>query len=282
MINDTNIYRVDLAAPPSQRSSRDKFLASTLEDDSPQYSPDGKSIVFGSTRSGSFEIWLCGSEGQQPRQLTTMGGPLTGTPRWSPDSRQIAFDSRSQGNADIYVISVEGGAPRRLTTEPSEDVVPGWSKDGRWVYFCSNRGGRREIYKLPSEGGPAVQVTTQGGFECFELPDGQFLYYTKRSYDSTLWRRPTAGGEETLAFNSDRVIHMRNWALSNQGVYFASSESAIEFFNFAAGKATPVATAEKRLTRGVPGLTVSADGKWMLFTQIEQQGSDIMLMENFR
>jgi Tol biopolymer transport system component/serine/threonine protein kinase len=282
LINDTNIYRVDLTAPASQRSSRDKFLASTLEDDSPQYSPDGKSIVFGSTRSGSFEIWLCGSEGQQPRQLTTMGGPLTGTPRWSPDSRQIAFDSRSQGNADIYVISVEGGAPRRLTTEPSEDVVPGWSKDGRWVYFCSNRGGRREIYKLPSEGGPAVQVTTQGGFECFESPDGQFLYYTKRSYDSTLWRRPTAGGEETLAFNSDRVIHMRNWALSNQGVYFASSESAIEFLNFATGKATPVATAEKRLTRGVPGLTVSADGKWMLFTQIEQQGSDIMLMENFR
>ncbi|MGH9843102.1 MAG: protein kinase domain-containing protein [Blastocatellia bacterium] len=282
LINDTNIYRVDLTAPASHGLSRAKFLASTLEDDSPQYSPDGKSIVFGSTRSGSFEIWLCGSEGQQPRQLTAMGGPLTGTPRWSPDSRQIAFDSRSQGNADIYVISVEGGAPRRLTTEPSEDVVPGWSKDGRWVYFCSNRGGRREIYKLPAEGGPAVQVTTQGGFEAFESSDGQFLYYTKRSYDSTLWRRPTAGGEETLAFNSNRVIYLRNWALADQGVYFASSESVIEFFNLAAGKATPVTTVEKRLARGVSGLAVSPDRKWMLYAQVEQQGSDIMLMENFR
>jgi Tol biopolymer transport system component len=282
LINDTNIYRADLTSPASQRSSRARFLTSTLEDDSPQYSPEGQSIVFGSTRSGSFEIWLCGSEGQQPRQLTAMGGPLTGTPRWSPDSRQIAFDSRSQGNADIYLISVEGGAPRRLTTEASEDVVPGWSRDGRWVYFCSNRSGRREIYKLPAEGGQATQVTTQGGFECFESLDGQFLYYTKRSYGSTLWRRPVAGGEETLAFNSDRVIYTRNWALTNQGVYFASSDSVIEFFNFATGRAAPVATTEKRLARGVPGLSVSPDGRRLLYTQIEQQGSDLMLMENFR
>ncbi|MGH9938211.1 MAG: protein kinase domain-containing protein, partial [Blastocatellia bacterium] len=282
LINDTNIYRVDLTTPAGARPSRAKFLASTLEDDSPQYSPDGKSVAFGSTRSGSFEIWLCDNEGRQPRQLTAMGGPLTGTPRWSPDSRQIAFDSRSQGNADIYVISVEGGAPRRLTTEPSEDVLPGWSRDGRWVYFCSNRGGRREIYKLPAEGGQAAQVTAQGGFECFESPDGRFLYYTKRSHDSTLWRQPAAGGEETLAFNSNRVVYMRNWALVNQGVYFASSESVIEFFNLGAGKATPVTTSEKRLTRGVPGLSVSPDRKWMLYAQVEQQGSDIMLMENFR
>ncbi len=282
LINDTNIYRADLAAPASRRPAGVKFLASTLEDDSPQFSPDGKSIVFGSTRSGSTEIWLCDSEGQQLRQLTSMGGPLTGTPRWSPDSRQIAFDSRSQGNADIYVISVEGGAPRRLTTEASEDVVPSWSQDGRWVYFCSNRSGRREIYKLPVEGGQAVQVTTQGGFECFESPDGKFLYYTKRSYDSTLWRRAAAGGEEALAFNSDRLLYTRNWAVIDQGIYFASSDSVIEFFNLAIGKATPVATIEKRLTRGVPGLAVSPDRRWMLYAQIEQQGSDIMLMENFR
>ncbi len=282
LINDTNIYRLDLTAPAKPRPAGVKFLASTLEDDSPQYSPDGKSLVFGSTRSGSFEIWLCGSEGEQPRQLTSMGGPLTGTPRWSPDSRQIVFDSRSRGNADIYVISIEGGAPRRLTAEPAEDVVPGWSRDGRWVYFCSNRSGRREIYKLPAEGGQAAQVTTQGGFECFESPDGQFLYYTRRSYDTTLWRRPAMGGEETLAFNSDRTIFFRHWFLANQGIYFASSETAIEFFNPATGKTTPVATIEKRLTRGVPGIAVSPDGRWMLYTQVEQQGSDLMLMENFR
>jgi hypothetical protein len=33
---------------------------------------------------------------------------------------------------------------------------------------------------------------------------------------------------------------------------------------------------------GVRGLTVSPDGRWILYTQFDQRGSDIMLMENFR
>jgi eukaryotic-like serine/threonine-protein kinase len=281
LINDTNIYRTDLTAPASRRPAGAQFIASTLDDDSPQYSPDGKSVVFGSTRSGSPEIWLCDSEGGQLRQLTNLGGPLVGTPRWSPDSQQIAFDSRSEGNADIHVISVAGGAARRLTTELAEDVVPSWSNDGRWIYFCSSRGGEREIYKIPAQGGPAVQVTTQGGFEGFESGDGQFLYYTKNTYDSTLWRIPVTGGQQTLAFNSDQKIYRRGWTLANQGIHFASSESVIEFFNPATGKTTPVTTTEKKLARWIPSLAVSPDGKHLLYTQIDQQGSDLMLMENF-
>jgi eukaryotic-like serine/threonine-protein kinase len=281
-INDTNIYRTDLTAPASRRPSGTQFIASMLEDDSPQYSPDGQSIVFGSTRSGSPEIWLCDSEGGRLRQLTSLGGPLVGTPRWSPDSRQVAFDSRSEGNADIYVISVEGGAPRRLTNEAAEDVVPSWSNDGRWIYFCSNRGGERELYKIPAQGGQAVQVTMQGGFEGFESGDSQFFYFTKNTYDSTLWRIPVMGGQQTQAFNSDRRIYRRTWALANRGIYFGSSESVIEFFNLATGKMTPVATTEKQLARWIPSLAVSPDGRHLLYTQIDQQGSDLMLMENFR
>jgi Tol biopolymer transport system component len=205
-----------------------------------------------------------------------------GTPRWSPDSQQIAFDSRSEGNADIYIISVEGGAARRLTTDPAEDVVPSWSNDGRWIYFCSNRGGEREIYKIPAQGGQAVQVTTRGGFEGFESPDGQFFYFTKNTYDSTLWRIPITGGQESLAFNSDRRIYRRAWALGNRGIYFASSESVIEFFNPSTGKISPVTTTEKKLAHWIPSLAVSPDGKYLLYTQIDQQGSDLMLMENFR
>ncbi len=279
---DTNIYRTDLTAPAHRRASGTQFIASTLEDDSQQYSPDGKSIAFASTRSGSPEIWLCDSEGGRLRQLTNLGGPLTGMPRWSPDGRQIVFNSRSEGNNDIYAISVEGGAVRRLTTEPAEDIVPSWSNDGRSIYFCSGRSGKREIYKMPAQGGPAVQVTTQGGFEGFESPDGQFFYFTKNNYASTLWRIPITGGQESLVFNSPRVIYERGWALTNQGIYFASSETVIEFFNPATGKATPVATTEKRLARVVPSLAVSPDGKYLLYTQIDQQGGDLMLIENFR
>ena len=160
--------------------------------------------------------------------------------------------------------------------------MPSWSKDGRGIYFCSGRGGKREIYKMPAEGGQAVQVTTQGGFEGFESPDGQFFYYTKNTYDSTLWRIPITGGQESLTFNSDRRIYRRGWALANQGIYFASSETVIEFFNPSTGKMIPVTTTEKRLARWIPTLAVSPDGKRLLYTQIDQQGSDLMIVENFR
>src|SRR6516225_7279261 len=148
-----------------------KLIASTEFDGSQQFSPDGKRIVFASSRSGSVEIWVCDSDGSNPWQLTFVGGRGAGTPRWSPDSRQVAFDAGPEGNGDIFVVSVEGGRPRRLTTDASNDVVPSWSRDGKWVYFASDRTGAWQTWKMPAEGGQAVQVTKHGGFTAFESMD---------------------------------------------------------------------------------------------------------------
>jgi Tol biopolymer transport system component len=82
-----------------------------------QYSPDGKSIVFASDRSGNLEIWMCASDGSNTFQLTSLGEPETGSPHWSPDGQYIVCDSRHGGNADIYIIKATGGQPRRLTTD---------------------------------------------------------------------------------------------------------------------------------------------------------------------
>jgi Tol biopolymer transport system component len=134
----------------------EKFLSSTAIESGPQFSPDGSQIVFESTRSGAYEVWLCRSDGTNPLQLTHFN-TVTGTPRWSPDGTQIAFDSRTPGNADIFVMDSRGGSLRKLTNEPSAEVVPSWSRDGRWIYFASERSGGWEIWKMPSAGGPAVQ-----------------------------------------------------------------------------------------------------------------------------
>jgi len=285
---DANIWRLDLAAarsPNKQAASTKRLIASTLHEGTPQYAPDGKRIVFVSTRSGSEEIWVCGSEGEHPTQLTAFRGPLAGTPRWSPDGRQIVFDCRPDGNADIFVINSEGGRPRRLTSEPTEEIVPSWSRDGRWIYFCSTRTGQTQIWKMPSAGGAATQMTKQGGHEAFESPDGRWRYYTKGRGLPAIWRMPVAGGEETLVYDF-RQPGSRLWTITSEGLYFAVTESsarpAINFFNFSTGKVTSVVSLEKRLPQGGSGLSVSPDGRWLLFPQVDQCGSDIMLLENFR
>jgi TolB protein len=92
----------------------------------PQFSPDGKRIVFASQRSGAWEIWVCNSDGSGPVQLTFFQGPNVTTPRWSPDGGQIAFDSDAgaEQEFDIWVIDANGGKPVRMTTHPANDGNP--------------------------------------------------------------------------------------------------------------------------------------------------------------
>jgi Tol biopolymer transport system component/DNA-binding winged helix-turn-helix (wHTH) protein len=279
---DVNIWRYEVPRVPGLSTPPTKLIASTHVDLSQQFSPDGKRIVFASGRSGSVEIWVCDSDGSNPRQLTFFGG--SGTPRWSPDGQQIAFDSEREGHSDIYVVHAEGGQPRRLTTESSNDVVPSWSRDGRWIYFASDRTSSFQVWKMPAEGGRAVQVTKQGGFAAFESSDGKTLYYAKGEYRPGLWKVPVEGGEETLVLEQPAAGLWGYWGLRAEGIFFYNATTkAIEFFSFATNKITQIAKPEKQPDPTTnPGFAVSPDGRWILYAQADQLASDIMLVENFR
>lgn len=295
-IYDRNIWGMELAdaaspnggkrLPHSLKSAK-PLLSSTRADTNPDFSPDGQKIVFMSNRSGSDEIWVADSTGEHPIQLTAFNRGSAGNPRWSPDGRQIVFEGRPAGSSDIYVISAEGGQPLRLTTDPAEDTVPHWSRDGNWIYFSSMRSSsRHQIWRMPAAGGQAIQVTNQGGIDCMESPDGQFLYYTRERNAPGIWRMPVGGGDETLVLDQHGAGFWRYWAVVEHGIYFATAERPqqplIEFFNYATGQVTPVAVLEKGLDRGMTGLAVSPDGRRLIWSQVDQDSSDIMLMENFR
>src|SRR4030095_17029313 len=101
---DFNIYRIDVSDSTRPTSPPIKLTSSTRLDLNPQYSPNDKRIVFQSDRSGSYEIWVCNSDGANPVQVTSLN-KIAGTPRWSHDGQQIAFDLYPDGRGDIYVIS---------------------------------------------------------------------------------------------------------------------------------------------------------------------------------
>jgi Tol biopolymer transport system component/predicted Ser/Thr protein kinase len=284
------------------------FISSTRNDNTPQFSPDGKKIAFTSERSGNLEIWVCDSNGSNPVQLTSFRGPAVTTPRWSPDSGRIAFDSDAEGNYDIWVIDANGGKAQRMTTHPANDGNPSWSRDGRWIYFDSARTGEQQVWKIPAGGGDAIQVTRDRGFAPLESPDGKFLYYVKSLADTELWRIPVEGGQATKVLeglssylnlaivdsgvffvptrlpNSDRrlassvrsTIALRAAAMGSQGT---AAGSSLQFLSFATHKISPVVKSDKPLDLG---LAVSPDGRWILYTQFDQAGSELMLVENFR
>ncbi len=256
------------------------LISSTRDDEAPQFSPDGKKIAFESKRSGNPEVWVCDTDGSNAVQLTSFGGPDVTTPRWSPDGERIAFDSNAPGEFDIYVVGATGGKPQRMTTHPALDGNPSWSKDGRWIYFDSERTGEQQVWKMPANGGEAIQVTRDGGFGPQESPDGRVLYYTKDLFNSSLWRISIGGGVAAKVLENVRSCF--DLAIVDKGIYFIPGQEAtpsIQFLRFDTNKISTVAGFEKPLGFG---LTVSPDGKWILYSQVEQSGSELMLVENFR
>ena len=283
---NVNIWRYQVQPVSRRNTSPTELIASIGLNRSQQFSPDGKRIVFASTRSGNSQIWVCDSDGSNPLQLTSFGGGLTGTPRWSPDGRQIAFDSEAEeGHGEVYVVNAEGGKPRRLTTATgtSNNYVPSWSRDGKWIYFASDRNEAWQIWKMPAQGGQAVQVTTKGGFAAFESPDGQTLYYAKGQNAAGLWKLPLQGGEETPLLEQLGAGYWGYWAVARDGIYFYDiNTKALEFFSFATHTVSEIANPEKAAIRLNPGLAVSPDGRWLLYAQNDEETSHIMLVENFR
>jgi len=101
-------------------------------------SPDGRWLVFDSTRSGSQNIFKMPLPGGEPVQLTNdPAGDCC--PTWSPDGARIAFYSFRTGNRDIFVMSADGGSVRQLTRHPAPDKWPTWSPDGKQIVFVSER-----------------------------------------------------------------------------------------------------------------------------------------------
>jgi Tol biopolymer transport system component len=278
-IFETNIWKLRLRGPGLAAAAPERLIASTRSDFIFDYSPDGKRVLFASNRSGKTELWLSGSDGSDPVPLTVVS-PDAGTSQWSPDGQQIAFDSSEAGQYNqIFTIGINGDNRRQITHGDFDSAIPSYSRDGKWIYCMSRRTGSPEIWKIPVSGGQAVQVTRNGGYVAFESADGSTLYYTKAGSPSAVWSMPAAGGEETQVLRS---VAQRSFAVSPQGIYYVPRNELkprIEFFGLASKSSVPVVELDARVSNF---LRVSPDGSALLYTQLDQLGSDLMLVENFR
>jgi eukaryotic-like serine/threonine-protein kinase len=248
----------------------------------PQYSPDGKHVLFCSARAGEKStIWIANADGSNPVQVTDRIQRSAGSPRWSPDGKSIAFDSlEPDGTQNIYLVDATGGQPRPITNHPSSNGLPSWSRDGKWVYFFSDRTGQREIWRVPSTGGASERVTTAGGNTAFESVDGKTLYYTK-NVPGPMFARSLDGGPERKL---DIVVGTtRDFAVFEDGIYYGGPRTAritpIQFYSFATGKSRLLLETDGNVFYG---LSVSPDRKTILFAKTVSFGADLMIVDSFR
>jgi Tol biopolymer transport system component/DNA-binding winged helix-turn-helix (wHTH) protein len=279
-----NIWRVELAEASGAAGPPRELIPSTREDGWPQYSPDGGRIAFLSDRSGVRQIYVCRADGSNLVQLTSLPAgverPYSG---WSPDGRTIVFAARAAGTTDLFVVDIRGGAPRRLTSAPSAEYHPQWSRDGRWIYFASDRTGTPQIWKMPASGGEAVQVTEHGGEGPFESPDGRVLYFFKAGAGGAeqLWKRLLSGGHEQQLLPE---VFRGNFAMAGERVYFIPQLDVgcgcyhLQRLDLATGRTAPLIDVKD--VGG--GLSVSSDGRSLLYTTVVHTSGDLMLVDGFR
>jgi eukaryotic-like serine/threonine-protein kinase len=265
-----------------------RLTASTRTDESPAISPDGRRIVFMSTRTGAHELWMCDSGGLNPVQLTFTKSIIAEEAHWSPDGRLLAFVSRNGGGQPIFVLDTHGGSPRRITAGSFDEGYPSWSADGRWIYSRSNQSGTPQVWKTPVDGrGEPVQVTKRGAVEGNEAPDGKVLYFVRGPDELGLWSVPVEGGEERK-IPALATVRMGYWGVAAQGIVFIDvgrKEGAgihqVKMFRFDTGKVSSLGEISSRNIL-IQGFSVTRDGRTILWNQVESQEPDLMLIDNFR
>jgi Tol biopolymer transport system component len=285
---DSNIWRapgpaaVDHVRPAS-------FLASTRLELLPRYSPDGRRVSFISDRTGEVEVWTCNAEAAQCEALVGLGSAVRGPAEWSPASDRVTFTRRSSipGRPEIHVAEVASGLTHRITESSVRGVGATWSADGQWLYFNVIRdedsSAERQIWKMPVAGGPARLATNAKGRYPRSSDDGRFLYYIKGTPNGPIWRVNLESGEETRIV--DHPIFPFDWSLwENSLVYVrtdANRHTSISRLDLASGQTQELMSLgnDVRLSRG---LTVSPDGRWILYVQEDAYSGDINLVENYR
>jgi Tol biopolymer transport system component/DNA-binding winged helix-turn-helix (wHTH) protein len=245
------------------------------------FSPDGKQIAFQSGRSGRSQIWIAGIDGSELVRLSDAEVD-SGVPQWSPDGKKVAFDARSSANWEIYISDIVERRPRKLVTGLSSGIRPHWSRDGKWIYFRSYEAGKAGIYRCPATGGDSVRLSPDpNAYAPVESFDGSAVYFVTPQWKSTLKQiKPALDGVESALEGMPVIRGSGLWTPAPGGIYFVPDDArdSLDYFDLTTRKVKQIAKLDKEFGSG---LSLSPDGKTIIFSNTGDTTNEIMLLDHF-
>jgi serine/threonine-protein kinase len=156
------------------------------------WSPDGKRLVFGSSRSGISNLFWQAADGTgEPERLLESDRrqmPLI----FAPDGRLLFSADVAGHGRDIHALSMDGShRVERILYGPNTEGEADVSPDGRWIAYESDESGQFEIYVRPypdAYAGSRWQISSGGGKQPLWSRNGGELFY--RDFDGAMWATP--------------------------------------------------------------------------------------------
>lgn len=148
---------------------------------SPEWSSDGRSILFTSYVSSDPDLWSVNLSNLKTKSVSHRRG-LDASARFAPDGRAIALSLSFKGIPNIFIISPQGNILKQLTNSRGNDISPAWSPDGSKIVYVSDRAGGPNIYVKPSTGGRAKRLTFETSYNTDPdwSPQGNQIAFTGR------------------------------------------------------------------------------------------------------
>ena len=165
---------------------------------------------------------------------------------------------------------------------PAQFDLTGPAMGSGFISALGNQPGWESIVVPPRVERPFYSPKDVNGFGPRESFDGKTVYFASHDNNSTLKKVALSGqpGTESEVGGLPRLSGAGDWTLSPGGIYFVPADAprSLRYFDFASKQIRPIFEAD---TDFAGGLSVSPDGRWILYSLNGDINSDIMLVEHF-
>jgi serine/threonine protein kinase len=213
-------------------------------DVAPIWTPDGRDIIFGSTRNGAQNLYRQPADGSRPAERLTASDSTQFPLSISPGGSQVVVRQETSDAVlgfDLVLLHLaspvpSGDAVARTTLVPMRTPYPKdngvISPDGRWLAYESNESNQYQIYvgPFPDLGGGRWQVSTGGGRAPLWAPNGRELFYLDANGFLTRVPVDTSGAfgygkPARLLYTSYYTLNIRTYDVSRDGQKFLMIKS---------------------------------------------------------